>query len=447
MLETGNLDTPRVSSALAATASPRFGLILAWVLASMLIVAILVLWLVPWQQTAFGTGQLVAYAPLDRQQTIDAPLDGRVVEWFVKEGSRVVPGDPIVRLTDNDPEVLERLRQEQAELQGRLQAVTDRADRLTDRISELRMSRETAVSGARSRTMMGAQRAEAAVQAVAAARSRLETARINLERQEALFQQGLTSKRNVELARLEQVQALTELERARAADHAARAEVRALQAEQGRLGTDLVAAIRDAEATLATAEAEKATIRAEMVRLQGRLARQSAQMVNATREGTVLRLTAAQGNEIVKAGDPLAVIVPEMGVRAVEVYVGGNDAPFLAVGRKARVQVEGWPAIQLLGWPSAAVGTFPARVAVVDAAADVQGRVRVILVPEPADAWPEEQFLRQGLQARAWVMLYQVPLGFELWRQFNGFPPGVGASVGAAGKGQTPNVLDIKTPK
>ncbi|MFN3431068.1 MAG: transporter, partial [Candidatus Sericytochromatia bacterium] len=40
----------------------------------------------PWQQTASGKGRVIAYAPLDRQQALEAPLDGRVTRWHVQEG-------------------------------------------------------------------------------------------------------------------------------------------------------------------------------------------------------------------------------------------------------------------------------------------------------------------------------------------------------------------------
>jgi hypothetical protein len=38
--------------------------------------------------------------------------------------------------------------------------------------------------------------------------------------------------------------------------------------------------------------------------------------------------------------------------------------------------------------------------------------------------WPDkDRWLRQGARANAWVLLEQVPLWFEFWRQINGFPP------------------------
>ena len=47
-----------------------------------------------------------------------------------------------------------------------------------------------------------------------------------------------------------------------------------------------------------------------------------------------------------------------------------------------------------------------------------------MVLPDPDDPpWPQRRYLRQGVQAKGWVLLEQVRLGFELWRQINGFPP------------------------
>ncbi len=129
---------------------------------------------------------------------------------------------------------------------------------------------------------------------------------------------------------------------------------------------------------------------------------------------------------MVKAGETLAVLVPQTDDRAVELWVDGLDAPLIIKGRHVRLQFEGWPAVQFTGWPSVAVGTFGGLVAVVDAAADARGRSRVLVVPDPADEpWPQGRYLRQGNRANGWVFLSRVRLAFEVWRQINGFPPTV----------------------
>ena len=45
-----------------------------------------VLAFVPWQQNVRGDGRAVAYAPLERQQVVEAPISGRVTRWYVAEG-------------------------------------------------------------------------------------------------------------------------------------------------------------------------------------------------------------------------------------------------------------------------------------------------------------------------------------------------------------------------
>jgi pyruvate/2-oxoglutarate dehydrogenase complex dihydrolipoamide acyltransferase (E2) component len=162
---------------------------------------------------------------------------------------------------------------------------------------------------------------------------------------------------------------------------------------------------------------------AELARIETRLARQASQSIVAPRDGIVQRILAPQGGVMVKAGQQLALIVPETANRAVELTVSGNDAPLLTVGRRVRLQFEGWPAVQFSGWPSVAIGTFGGRVVVIDPGAGPEGTVRIIVFPEQGEAWPDAVYLRQGVRVVGWVLLDSVKLGWELWRQFNGFPP------------------------
>ena len=146
-----------------------------------------------------------------------------------------------------------------------------------------------------------------------------------------------------------------------------------------------------------------------------------------------MRLLAQPGSEMLKAGEPLAVLVPDMVKTVVELWIDGNDVPLLHAGDKVRLQFEGWPAIQFVGWPSVAVGTFGGTVTLLDATDDGSGRCRILVAPDPTDeAWPETRYLRQGVRANGWVLLQQVKLGFEMWRRFNGFPPTTAKTAGPA---------------
>jgi hypothetical protein len=64
-------------------------------------------------------------------------------------------------------------------------------------------------------------------------------------------------------------------------------------------------------------------------------------------------------------------------------------------------------------------------VTTVDATDNGKGEFRILVTPdETEEAWPIEsdRFLRQGVRTNGWVVLGNVSLGYEVWRQMNGFP-------------------------
>lgn len=383
---------------------------LAWFMVFLFIVMVIVLALSPWQQSISDTGRVIAYAPLERQQTISSPVDGRVVHWHVIEGTKVKQGDLVVEISDFDPSVIERLESE-------LASARERAGSLGDRIAGLELSRENALSAADSRIGMADDRVRAAEQFLEGVNATLIAAELNLERQTRLHERGLTSTRNVELAQMDFDRAVAELERARASLNAARGDLRATEADRMKVEADYSALLEDAAANRASAAGALKPI-------ETRLARQTTQQIRAPRDGVVLRLLAQPGSEVLKAGQPVAILVPESTRQVVELWVNGNDMPLLTLGDPVRLQFEGWPAIQFVGWPSVAVGTFGGEIILIDATDDGTGRFRILVAPDPNDEpWPSTRYLRQGVRANGWVLLRSVPLGFELWRRFNGFPP------------------------
>lgn len=394
----------------------------AWFLAFFFVVLIFGLIFVPWQQSIEGSGRVVALAPLERQQTISAPVDGRVVKWHVMEGTRVREGDVIVDVSDNDPGVIDRLR-------GELRDARERQSSLGDRIAGLQASRESALAAAENRVSMAAERIGAAERGLDAAEATLIAARLNLDRQDQLSKRGLTATRSLELARVDHDRAVAEVERSRNTLNAARQDHQASIADRGKVQADYRALIEDANASRASASGAVRPI-------ETRLARQSTQQIRAPRDGVILRLLAQPGSEMLKSGEPLAILVPDTSQTVVELWIGGNDMPLLHSGDHVRLQFEGWPAIQFVGWPSVAVGTFGGRVKMLDATDDGTGKFRILVEPDPgSEAWPETRYLRQGVRTNGWVLLNRVKLGFELWRRFNGFPPTINKVADSSAQG------------
>jgi multidrug efflux pump subunit AcrA (membrane-fusion protein) len=395
----------------------------------LLLVSSLALVFTPWQQNVTGSGRVIAFRPEERPQEIEAPIEGRVSKWYVVEGSRVKKGDLIVELSDNDPAILERLQQERQATVNTIEASQRRVQSIEDRIRSLEETLTTSISAAQARVQMANDRIAAAEQTLSASRAALTTARLQIDRQKGLAAKGLTSTRNVELAELDLQQKTADVDRAVATLNAARNEKLSLDSDLQRTGADTRSRVEEAWATHASAVSDVAKARAELTKVDVRLARQSTQRIVAPASGSILRITGRQAGELLKAGDSIATLVPFTQHAVVELWMDGNDVPLISPGRTVRLQFEGWPALQFAGWPSIAVGTFGGRVLNVDSADNGQGKFRVLVEPNPNDdPWPSENYLRQGVRANGWVLLNQVPLGFELWRQFNGFPPAVGKS-------------------
>lgn len=381
--------------------------------------------ILPWQQTSYGEGRVVAFAATDRQQAIEAPVSGRIVHWHVHEGSLVKKGDKLVTISDIDPQITERLEQERMALTDRMRAARSRVESVESRVTALQLSRSEAMSAAENRVAMSSERVRQAQQTVAASEAALDAARANYARQKSLLEQGLTSQRNVELAELDFKRAKTEEQRAIAGLKSASEEKKAMQRDANRIARDADAAINDARATTQSARSDFARSNEDLPRIEARLSRQKSQEVLAPKDGIITRLLVAHEAEYVREGKPLCILIPESGRRAVELWVDGNDIALLKAGREARLMFQGWPALQITGWPQGSYGTFPAKVKFIDNSDDGHGKFRVVVIPDEkhADQWPDAALLRQGVRARGWIFLNRVTVAYEVWRKFNDFPP------------------------
>lgn len=95
---------------------PSFKRLMFLVLISIFGVGV-VLAMIPWQQTVDGYGEVTTLSPSDRQQSISAPIGGRLGKWYIFEGASVKKGEPIVEVLDLDPEVVTRLEEEKAAIE------------------------------------------------------------------------------------------------------------------------------------------------------------------------------------------------------------------------------------------------------------------------------------------------------------------------------------------
>lgn len=326
---------------------PRITRVLAGIMSVAMVAVAALAWFTPWVQTASGYGEVTELDPAGRLQEVTALVSGGIGRWYVHEGSTVRAGDALVEIVDNDPQFVERLEAEGTQLDAELRA------------SELAA----------------------------------QTARLDYERQQRLFERGLAARRDFEAARIKYEE---------------------LQAKAAAVG-------------------------GKLTKFRGEIARRTRLLVRAPRDGVILQIRAGETATFVKEGEVLATLAPIRRQRAVALYLTGLDAAITDAGAPVRLIFEGWPSVQFSGWPALAVGTFPGTVRSVDPVVSPNGRFRLIVVEDPREPWPEERYLRLGAKVRGWVLLGTVRLGYEVWRRLNQFPPdpvnGLPSKDGAPTKG------------
>ncbi|MFI4873756.1 MAG: HlyD family secretion protein [Blastopirellula sp. JB062] len=435
--------------ALKLVQSSRWVWRLANAMLVMLLLSIVGMIFVPWQQSARGTGQVVAYSPQERQQVVTAPTKGIVsqISPGLREGSRVRKGDLILEMEPGAADLVAQLEGSLRDIDAKITTAETKGEVYGRNVVDYAEAKNAAVSAADQLIEAAKAKWDAKRKLVDGYEAKKLQAQLNLDRQKKLFDKGLQSekeleklKKDLDVAQADWLSAKLDVEAALGELEAKKKE-RIQKEREAQTKVDYAKAMQqEALGQVATANKERRDVSIKLSELQ-RL------KIRAPRDGALYRVQVFEQGQMLKEGDPLFTIVPETSQRAVELWVSGNDVPLVHAADHVRLQFEGWPAVQFAGWPSVAVGTFGGVVASVDATDDGMGNFRVLVVPDETEsnAWPSDRYLRQGVQANGWVMLNQVPLGYEIWRQLNGFPPTVADRKKDPGK--DPAKPKIKLPK
>lgn len=394
-----------------------------WLFWLFFVIPILMLFL-PWLQNISGSGMVTAFHPSDRRQTVDAPINGVISKWHVQEGTHVKMGDVLLEMTDVDPQFSNRLDEQLAANTSKLKAKEEELKSYQLQLQSYQTARDASVSAANFKRDMARQKVLAATEAIHAAQATVEATQLQLTRMQRLLADGLVSKRDQEVAERDNIVGNRNLNSAKAQLDSAKAEERSANADISQIRADAQSAIDSASAQANKIRGEIADSQNSILNAEVNLARQQAQRIVSPRAGTVFRLPVNSQSQIISRGQPLLVVVPENNERAVELYVDGRDAPLIIKDSEVRLEFEGWPAVQVSGWPNVAIGTFVGKVAFIDATDDGKGSFRVMVLPDEREQkWPQDRFLRQGTSVRGWILLENVSVGYEIWRLLNGFPP------------------------
>jgi len=383
--------------------TPRGGKLLAKWLLGLLCVFFVILFL-PWQQNIHGKGKVTALSPRNRPQTIETTIAGRINSWKIKEGQFVKEGDTIAILSEIkekyfDPALLTRLKEVIHSKENSMEKKGQKANALKRQINALEIGMRNKIDQAKAK--------------LEAERVNIANAKNQYERNKGLFEQG-----NIPLTKFQDYE--TKYQKGEAEFVNAEIEIQRVEAEY-------LDKINKAESDLNNTLSEQFDTQAELAKLQNEYVnmeiRSHQYFIQAPQAGFIVKATQAGIGETIKEGDALCTIMPLSNDIAVEMYVKAMDYPLVSKGRKVRIEFDGFPAMQFSGWPSISVGSFGGRVEVTDYVNTRPGEFRILVTPDVNDiAWPSSH-LRVGSGIKAWIMLDDVPVWYEIWRNLNGFPP------------------------
>jgi adhesin transport system membrane fusion protein len=403
-----------------------------WIL-GIVVVMILAMFL-PWQQNINGKGYVTALTPQDRPQNIQNAVAGQIRKWLVREGDFVQKGDTLLIISEIkddyfDPQILVRTQEQIQAKQDAINAYQAKIKASDNQITALRQGLQLSLEKARNKLLQARLKVRSDSADLIAVNRNFQVAKERLDRGEAMYKDGTISLVDVETRRLkfqeDQAKLVSQNQKLGISRNElinARIEVSSVEAEYQK---DIAKAFSDrssALSSLAEGESELSKLRNKYENIR---IRRDQYVVQAPQDGYIIKTLKAGLGETIKEGESIVTLQPNQPELAVELYVKAMDLSLIAPGRHVRLEFDGWPALQFSGWPGTSVGTFGGTVAIIDRVNSKNGEYRLLIKPNPQgnenEIWPEQ--LRIGSGVNGFVMLKDVPIWWEVWRQLNGFPP------------------------
>lgn len=418
---------------MAVLQSSRSGIILAKWLGGIGLFLFMALFL-PWQQNIIATGEITAFSPGNRPQTIETAIPGRISEWNIREGQLVSRGDTIMSISEIkdkyfDPALLLRLQEQIGAKEASIGAKEDKAEALKRQISALKEGMSLKIQQTRNKIRQNELKLKSDSMDFQAEKVNYDIAKNQYDRQKVMYDQGLKSLTEFQEKEQKFQQVQAKLISSENKVLASQNELINSRIELSSVEAEYLEKISKTESDLSLTQSDLYDATGNLSKLRNEYAnmqiRSNQYFITAPQDGYVIRALKTGVGETIKEGEAVVTIMPSNPDKAVELYVRAMDVPLLSPGRHVRLQFDGWPALQFSGWPVVAVGTFGGTVEIIDYVdtEGKEGKYRVLVTPDEDNDgdWPAQ--LRMGSGAKGFIMLDEVPIWYELWRLYNGFPP------------------------
>ena len=389
---------------------------------AIIIVIVSILWL-PWQQTVKGVGTLTALNPNERNYKVVSTLDGFMEALYVKENQYVEKGDKLFTLRDLDENYEDKLSNIEQEYSHRLRNEKSRHLNLSDNLSQEKKNIKIKKEVYDTKIKQLKNSLNALKQQKKALNNQFKIEKIQLNRVERLFEQGIESKRNFELKEFNTLQIKAKLEKIVADIKNIYNDLIITRKEKAHFINESELTLNNIQNKILTTESSMNKLKQDTDKNSIKLSRYSSRDIVAKSDGYVMRVYQSDSNRLIKKGDEILYFAPKVSDRTILLKVPIFNMPLMKEGLKVRIMFYGWPAFNISGWPEISHGTYEGVVKSVEHTSHIKGSYYALVVEDPTQPWPDEKLLRIGTESTLWVRLEKVTIWYELWRLFAAQPP------------------------
>ncbi|MBK9962343.1 MAG: HlyD family efflux transporter periplasmic adaptor subunit [Saprospiraceae bacterium] len=395
------------------------------------LILLLVLFLfLPWTQNIKTIGNITTLSQEQRPQKVNSPIPGKISQWKIKEGDFVKKGDTIIILTEIkedylDPNLITRTQSQVDAKKGSITYYKGKIGTTEMQIGNLRQAKNYKIQQLDNKISQINNKLEAENAELVANENEVTLLKNQYERQLKMFDEGLVSQtqlqqRNIQYQNAVSKKIITENKIAQT-----KQELINTRIEKNGVEQEYAEKINKAEGDKYQNLSQIASTQADVAKLENQVSnytiRNGMYIVTASQDGQIVQANKSGIGEILKDGETIAIIVPTRVDYAIEMYIRPMDLPLINTGQPVRFTFDGYPAIVFSGWPNGSYGTFAGRITSFENAIGPNGMYRVLVAEDSSiKKWPEQ--LKIGTGAHGILLLKDVSIWYELWRNVNGFP-------------------------
>lgn len=384
----------------------------------------------PWTQNIKSSGNVTTLKQEHRPQKLNSPIPGRINKWFVKEGDILKKGDTILILSEIkedylDPNLISKTQNQVDAKKGSIGYYREKILTTDMQIINLKKGKKLKIEQLSNKLLQLENKLKSEKAEYIAIENESKLTKNQYERQLKMYEDGLISQTQLQQRNIQFQNAAAKFISIENKIAQTQQEIISIKIEQNSVGQEYDEKINKAEGDKFDKWSQIATTEGDVAKLENQVnnytIRNGMYIVTAPQDGQIVQANKSGIGEILKEGESIAIIVPTRADYAVEMYVRPMDLPLVNIGQSVRFTFDGFPAIIFSGWPENSYGTFSGKVIFFENTIGENGMYRVIVNEDNREKkWPDQ--LKLGTGSHGILLLNDVPIWYELWRNINGFP-------------------------